>query len=283
MKSKRLKVVTTINGKLVKRGDDKISVFDNALLYAEGLFETILCIDGRLIFFDDHYRRLVKGTKVMGLKLNVNKTTLNKWAEKTIAAHPNRIIKLRLTVTSGESARYIGVQGKQQIIFSASPHEMIKRPFKLFVSEFGVDQESVFRQIKTVSYVIHAAALKQAKKQKCDDALLLNGKKYVAEVTSANVFWVNNNKVYTTPLNSGCLEGITRIYIINESKKLGYKVIEKNIKLADLVKADEVFISSSLKLVKPISQIKTIKKTYNLKSGPIAKQLHERFLKIVKF
>ena len=278
---KKFKTVTSINGRLVKRGDDKISVFDNALLYAEGLFETILAVDNRMIYFDDHYKRLKKGAKVMGLKLPVDKATLKKWAEKTLKAHPARIKKLRLTVTSGESARYVGVQGKQQIIFSTSPHEMPTKPFKLLVSEFKVDQDSIFRRIKTLSYVIHAAALKQAKKLNYDDALMLNENNRVAEVTSANIFWVKKNRIFTTPLDSGCLEGITREHIIKEAKKLGYKIEEKRITFANLLKADEIFISSSLKIISPVNQIRNADEIYRIKPGDIADKLYNHFVKLL--
>ena len=131
MKKRLLKTVTSINGRIVKRGDDKISVFDNSLLYAEGLFETLLAIDNRLLFFTEHYNRLKKGARVLGIKIPVDRKTMKQWMERILKAHPDRIVKLRLTVTSGEAARWVGTQGKQQIILSASPHSLPDKPFIL--------------------------------------------------------------------------------------------------------------------------------------------------------
>ncbi len=275
-----LHTVTTINGKIVKRGNDKISVFDNSLLYADGIFETFLAIDDNIIFMNDHIKRLYKGAKVMGLKLPIDKATLIKWMIKTVKAHPDKITKLRLTFTSGEAARWVGVQGKPQVILSASPHTMLTKPFVVNVSEFRIDQDSEFRRIKTISYAIHAVALKLAHKRKCDDALMLNGKDQVAEVTSANIFWVKKNKIYTPPLTAGCLEGITRKILIREAKKIGYTIIEKNGKLETLLKADEVFITSSLKFVLPISKIKLGNKMHTISDGQLASTLYTRFEKL---
>ena len=280
MTSKKLHTVTTINGKFVKRGDDKISVFDNSLLYADGIFETFLAVADNIIFLQEHVKRLFKGAKLMGLTIPIEKETLIRWMQKTVKAHPDKITKLRLTMTSGEAARWVGKQGKPQVILSASPHTMLTKPFKVDVSEFRVDQDSEFRQIKTISYAIHAVALKRAKKRKCDDALMLNGNNHIAEVTSANIFWVKNNKIYTPPLSAGCLEGITRKILIKEAKKEGYVVIEKNCTLQTLLKADEVFITSSLKFVLPIIKIKSGNKTDNISSGEIAPLLYARFAKI---
>jgi branched-chain amino acid aminotransferase len=281
MVQKKLITKTTINGRLVKKGNDKISVFDNSLLYAEGLFETFLSVDNKIYYLNEHLKRLIKGAQILGLKIPVKKETLINWMEKTIKAHPDKILKLRLTLTSGESARWVGNQGKQQIILSASPHRIQIKPFKLHVSEFKVDQDSVFRRIKTLSYAIHAAALNQARVKKCDDAIMLNEKGNIAEVTSANIFWVDNGKIFTPPIGAGCLEGITRKIVIKEAKKNGWIIREKDISLSKLLKMDEIFISSSLKLVAPVGYIKTSNKSFRFKTGEITKQLSKQFLELV--
>lgn len=277
-----MKVVTTINGRFVPRGKDKVSVFDNALLYAEGLFETLLAIDERIIFVKEHLQRLYRGAKVIGLDIPVSCDRLLRWMTKTVRAHPNRITKLRLTVTSGEAARFVGRQGKPQVILSATPHRLPDKPFKLHVSEFRVDQDSIFRQIKTLANAIHAAALKRAKLKGCDDALMLNEKNQVAEVTSANVFWAKKGRLFTPPLTAGCLEGITRKYVIREASKLGLEITEENCNLGELVRADEVFISSSLKLVIGVSHIKTDRKVFVLRQGHITGLIVDHFRRLVK-
>lgn len=279
--SKEFKTVTSINGKFVRRGADKISVFDNSLLYAEGLFETFLAIGEKPIFLKEHLSRLYSGAKVLGIKIPVGRDKLAEWIVAVSKKHPDRIKKIRLTVTAGEAARWVGTPGKQQVIISASPHTMPTELFKLHLSDLRVDQDSVFRRIKTLSYAIHAAALNSAKKSKCDDALLLNEKGEIAEVTSANIFWVKKRKLYTPPLSAGCLEGITRKIVIRESKKLGFKTIIKNGKLNDLYSADEVFISSSLKLVIGADYLKDGRKIKRFKVGEITREISDHFYKLV--
>jgi branched-chain amino acid aminotransferase len=276
-----MKLVTTINGRLVRRGQDKISVFDNALLYAEGLFETLLAVDDHIIFMEDHLDRLYNGARVIDLEIPVSRGQLIRWMTGTVRRHPDRITKLRLTVTSGESARYVGKQGKPQVILNASPHELPKRPFRLWVSGFRVDQDSEFRQVKTLSYAIHAAALRQARRNRCDDALLLNERHHVAEVTSANVFWVRRGHLYTPPISAGCLEGITRKHIIAEASALGLQISEKDITLPALVDAQELFICSSLKLVAGVDRVRTAERTYVIRAGELTNLLSEHFRQLV--
>ncbi len=273
--------VTTINGRRVPPSRAKISVFDNALLYADGVFETFLAIDDRVIFLDEHLDRMYRGAGVVGLNLPVERATLARWMVATVKAHPDRVKKLRLTITSGESTRWTNRQGAPQIILSAAPHTIPTRPFRLLVSEFLIDHSSIFRQIKTLSYVINAAALKRALANGCDDALLLNTHRKVAEITSANIFWVKKGRIFTPSTSSGCLWGVTRQVAIGEARKLGYRVDEVNAGFRSLLSADEVFLTSSLKLILPISKIVKDAVTNTFRTGPITRRLARHMRELV--
>lgn len=273
---RRLKTVTTINGKRVPESKAMVSVFDNALLYAEGLFETFLAIDDQVVFSEEHLNRLYRGASVIDLRIPVARSTLSRWMKATLCAHPDRVKKLRLTITSGEAARWVGIQGKPQVILSVSPHKLPTRPFRLKVSDWKVDQDSIFRRIKTISYAIHAAALKQARQAGYDDALLLNENNAVAEVTSANIFWVRKGRIFTPPLSAGCLEGTTRERVLIEARRARLPIVEKSERLSAMLKADEVFISSSLKLVIGVSEITASGKRYRFEPGEITSMIRQR-------
>ena len=78
--------------------------------------------------------------------------------------------------------------------------------------------------------------------------------------------------LYTTPISAGCLEGMTRKHIIELAKENDINFVEKNIKLGNLIKSDEIFIASSLKLIVPVASI-TTKETHRYKTGPVTKKL----------
>jgi len=273
MTTKRARTITTINGKRVSNAKARVSVFDNSLLYAEGLFETFLACDNRVLYLKLHLDRLYKGAAVIDLKPPVGRRQLTEWMRKTLEAHPDRINKLRLTMTSGEAERWTGVPGKPQVILSAAPHTLPLQPFRVQVSDWRVDQDSEFRRIKTISYAVHAAALKRAKIEGFDDALMLNKKRQVAEITTANIFWCHRGRIYTPPITAGCLEGVTRQVVMREARKLGLRIIEKNESLDRLVEADEIFLSSSLKLVLGISEISYGRRRFFFEPGEITHTL----------
>ena len=187
-----------------------------------------------------------------------------------------------MTLTAGEAARWAGKQGSPRLILSAAEHTISTHPYKLHVSCFAIDEGSVFRRIKTISYALHAAALKKAEIIGCDDALLLNSKRQIAEVTSANIFWVKGGSVFTPAIEDGCLKGVTRGRVLAESKKLGLSVTEKTGYLRSLLTADEIFVSSSLKLIAPVSLIVHGQMNYTFEVGEITRQLRKQFFRLVR-
>lgn len=270
-----LKTVTTINGRQVTKNDARVSVFDNAVLYADGVFETFLALGDKVAFHESHLSRLYRGAEVVGLELPVDSTKLAAWMIKTIKLHPANIKKLRLTITSGESAGWVGQQGKPQVILSAAPHTIPNEPFRVAVSDLHIDHRSVFRTIKTLSYGINAAALKRAKARGCDDALLLNTDRQIAELSSANIFWVTNGTIHTPSLKSGCLGGVTREHVIDRLRALGYSLVEIETPLESLLSADEIFLSSSIKLVLPIDSVTEEDAKHEFPVGPITQTLRK--------
>jgi len=169
----------------------------------------------------------------------------------------------------------VGVAGKPQVILSAAPHALPTEPFRLQVSNFRVDQDSEFRRIKTISYAIHAAALRHARLDGFDDALMLNKKGHVAEVTSANIFWRRGNRIYTPPVAAGCLEGVTRRVIFGGAKEHGLSIAERSESFEHMITADEVFIASSLKLAIGVAEIAEGRRRYRFAPGATTERIVE--------
>lgn len=271
---------TTINGRPVRPDQAKISVLDNSLLYAEGLFESFLAVNHRIWFLKEHLARTRRTARVIGLPLPVGQQTLTRWLQEAVNSHPAQIKKVRMTITSGESERWAGRTTIPSVIISVGPHTLPTKPFDLWVSDFHVDQTSIFRRIKTISYAINAAALRHARHRGYDDALLLNCQGKVAEVTSANIFWAKDERLFTPTLHSGCLEGVTRKAVLREARRLDIAVTEKDVDLETVLEADEIFITSSLKLIIGVHRIRWGRRVVSLPPGPITAQLRRRFLQV---
>ena len=269
-----------IDGREVAGNRAKISVFDNSLFYADGLFETLLAIDKRVVFLDGHLKRLEKGARLIGLRLPVSLPTLKRWIISAAKKNTAPIKKIRLTVTAGETAFWAGKATKPKVIIIVTEYALPERTYRLTVSPFRIIENSPFRNVKTLSFVIEMTSRKRAYKSKYDDAILVNRAGFVAEATSANIFWVKKGKLYTPPLNAGCLEGMTRRHILALARKNGMPVYEKNIRLEDFLKGDEIFITSSLKLILPVTTVKS-DKIFRFQVGKVTARLQELLKKLI--
>ncbi len=109
--------------------------------------------------------------------------------------------------------------------------------------------------IKSISWLNNVWAVAEAAKEGFDEVVLLNERGEVAECTSANIFAVKNGKVLTPPLNSGCLEGVTRGILMEIAPEAGVSVAEQSLRPEDLYSADEVFISSTNRNVIGVGEI----------------------------
>jgi branched-chain amino acid aminotransferase len=269
-----------IDGREVARNRAKISVFDNSLFYADGLFETLLAVDNRVIFLDGHLKRLEKGAQLIGLKLPISFLTLKRWIISAVKRNPAPIKKIRLTITAGKSAFWAGKATKPKVIIIVTEYVLPEQPYRLTVSPFRIIENSPFRNVKTLSFVIEMTSRKRAYRSKYDDAMLVNRAGFVAEATSANIFWVKMGKLYTPPLNAGCLEGMTRRHILTLAKENGIPACERNIRLGDFLKADEIFITSSLKLILPVTAVKA-DKIFRFKVGKVTIRLQELLKELI--
>lgn len=276
-----MKINCSINGRAVPKDKAKISVFDNSLFYADGLFETFLAIDNHVIFLDDHIDRMEKGASLIGLDFPCSRDELKRWIINTVKKNRAPIKKVRATITSGDSAFWAGKKSKSRVIVIATEFELFKKPFRLTLAPFRVDQDNPFRKVKTLSFIIEMTSRKRAYASKFDDGILLNRKGNVAETTSANIFWVKKGRLYTTPVSAGCLDGMARKRILKLAKENNITITIKDIQFKDFLRVDEIFLTSSLKLIAPVSSI-TVDKLHKYKTGPITKKLKELLWEHIK-
>jgi branched-chain amino acid aminotransferase len=136
-----------------------------------------------------------------------------------------------------------------------------------------------FAGTKITSWAMNLTWLEKAQERGFDEVILLNERGEVAECTSANIFIAKGSEVWTPPLSSGCLPGITREVILGEVRVPGIKVIEKTVMPADLEGADEVFITSTTRDLLLVRQVEEQKVG---RSDRARKALAEGFAEFVR-
>ena len=271
--------------RLVDEADAKISVFDHALLYGDGVFEGIRVYGGKIFEFDAHLDRLYNSAKVIRLVIPMDKQTLAAAVTKTLEANNAVDGYIRLIVTRG--AGDLGLNAliceKAAIVIIIADNIQLY-PEELYETGLKVVSAATIRnhplslppQIKSLNYLNNILAKIEALDKGVSEAIMYNHEGYVAEAVADNVFIVKNGVIYTPPTQAGSLPGITRALVIRLAKKETLEVVEKNLTRFDLYVCDEFFLTGTAAEVIGIVDIDG-RVIGDGKPGPITKLLRTKF------
>lgn len=230
--------LTLINNKLTKEKDAKVSIFSNAFQRGHGVFETLRTYKGKKFFkLDSHLKRLFKSAKAVGIDPKYSKEEIKEQLDKITKESKNELQRIKVILIEG-----------QCIITS---HKLTSNKEKENgVSAMSIQCNRSLPEVKSTSYLASYLSHEIARKQGCYDAILIDENEEVYEGAYSNVFWVKKGKIYTR--EKEVLKGITRETII---KDIEPKTSFKNIKLNELLKADEIFLTQSVSGITPVIKV----------------------------
>lgn len=261
------------NGNLVAFEDVKITPDNRAYKYGDSVFETIKVINGKLVFWEEHYFRLIASMRMLRMKIPMNFTLefLEKEILKTVkVTNSNTTLRIRLTITRKDGGFYLPLTNEVDYLIEYREIRFLtKDNYKVDLFKDFYLYSGHLSTIKTNNKLIHTLASIFAKENDLDNCILLNERKGIVEATNATLFLIKGNTIKTPLLSEGCLKGIAREKVINiiESNN-DYDIEETVISPFEIQKADEVFITNSIIGIQPITNYR--KKTF---STDISKKL----------
>ncbi len=282
-----------MNGKLVPFKDAKIHVLTHALHYSTAVFEGIRCYNtpnGSAIFrLPEHVDRLFNSAKLYGMKMRYTKKQIINAIIRTVKASGLKECYIRPIVYYGYGTMGLTpTLNKVDVSISCWEWKMGESKAGKFsgakckISKWiRIDSRSQPMQSKSAANYSNAALARvEALKSGYDEAIMLNYNGKVAEGSAENIFIIKNGIIKTPPLNADILNGITRDSLIQLIKANGIKLVQKNITLKELLKADEVFMTGTAAEVKSVTKInKTSIGSGNV--GKITKTLQKSFIHVV--
>ena len=247
-----------LNGALVPRGKASISAFDRGFLYGYGLFETVRSYGGCVFRLDRHMARLMHSAEELGLASQLDAVELEQAVYRTLEANKLLDARIRLTVAAGEGERELAppTSGKITIMVAAEkltlPSHIYQQGIRAAIVSTRRNSQSPLPAIKSLNYLEGLIARAEAAALGADEAIMLNDRGYVSECSSSNIFLVVTGKLLTPSLESGILPGVTREAVLELAHELGIEAMEGDIPPSDLVRADEVFITTSVREIVPV-------------------------------
>jgi branched-chain amino acid aminotransferase len=261
------------NGNLVAFDDVKITPNNRAFKYGDSVFETIKVVHGKLVFWEEHYFRLMASMRMLRMKIPMNFTLefLEEQLLKTVSVNENnKNTRARLSVTRKDGGFYTPNTNEIDFLIESQEIEYsTKASYKVDLFKDFYVYSGHLSTVKTNNKLIHTLASIYAKENDLDNCFLLNERKGVVEATNASLFLVKGTVIKTPPLTEGCLKGIAREKVISViTSSNDYTIEETIISPFEIQKADEVFITNSVMGIQPITNYR--KKEF---SSTISKKL----------
>ncbi len=240
------------NGSLVE-GPLALDAHDRGLLLGDGLFETMLVVNRTALWSNMHLARLEASAKELGIAFA--REVLDDALAQLLDGINDQHHALRITLTRGAAVRGLGANGGvPTLLIMLDPFDakLMFQPATLLTSSVTRNASAPSSRLKTTSYVDNICAAREAASRGMDDALMLNAHGHAACSTIANVFLLKGQTLITPSRDQGILTGVTRQTLIAAAASLSMNVEERAVEPPELMAADGVFLTNSLRFIRPV-------------------------------
>ena len=249
-----------LNGKFIADTELSISPYDRGVLLGDGIFETMRAVDSEVEFLKAHWQRLSASASILNMPISFDLSAIKQIISELLQKNglDKGSVALRLTLTRGTGPRGLLPPKHTEptlMMMASKLGEASRKNDTLIVSSMIRNEYSPLSNIKSINCLENVMARVEAEKQGADEAIILNTKQNVAETTSANIFVIKNDIIYTPKLSDGALPGILRQVLFEISQQKEMMLEEKTFDLQFLLSASEVFLTNSLIQIKPIKQV----------------------------
>lgn len=258
------------NGQLIADDAPFLSASNRGFAYGDAVFETIRISLQKILFWEDHYFRLMASMRILRMEIPMEFTMdyLEEQLLKTVKSSysDTTTIRAKLTVYRNEGGLYTPQTNTVSFVITVQPldtdfylHNTTSYNVELFKDHYI--NSGLLSTLKSTNKLPHILGGIYARENGYDNCLLLNEQKHVIEALNGNLFLVVGKTIKTPPLSDGCLRGIMRKQLLDMKKQLpDYTFEEASISPFELQKADELFITNTITGIQPITQYR--KKQY---------------------
>ena len=249
------------NQQILRKEEFQISIANRAFLYGDGLFESVKIINGKPFNLDAHLKRLFSASLLLHLEINVSRNDFQDDIE--ILIRENNIKKggnLKILVFREEGGKYLPENNQASSLIMSETSDknsfsLNKKGLELGLFKTQLKPMNKLSNYKTISALQSVMCSLDARQKAKDDCLMFNTENRIIESANSNIFYVKNNIIFTPQLREGCVDGTMRNCILS-LKDLDYKIVENEVKLGDILEAEEVFLTNAIQGVRWVSHIK---------------------------
>jgi len=272
--------IVYVNGDYVPEDQAKVSVFDRGFLFADGVYEVTSVLDGKLVDFDGHTRRLERSLNELDMAAPVTMDELLAIHRELMAQNDlsEGLIYLQITRGADADRDFVFPDASKVpstlVLFTQTKAIADSPAAKVGMKVISIeDQRWARRDIKTVQLLYPSMGKMMAKAAGADDAWMTEDG-FVTEGTSNNAYIIKDGKIVTRHLSNEILHGITRAAVLRFAREAQMDVEERAFTIDEAKSADEAFITSASTFVMPVVEIDG-QALGSGAPGPIALRLRE--------
>jgi D-alanine transaminase len=273
-----------VNGDYLPEGEAKVSIFDRGFLMADGVYEVTSVLDGKLIDFEGHVKRLRRSLSELEMTCPVTEGELLAMHRELVARNgiDQGMIYLQVTRGNPGDRSFVfpdpdlpgTIVAFTQNIPNLADAPAAKTGFKIITIP---DLRWSRVDIKTVQLLYPSMGKMAAKKAGVDDSWFTDEAGAVTEGTSNNAYIVKGNRIITRALGNDILHGITRAAVLRFAAEAQFEIEERPFTAAEAQGADEAFSTAASIFVMPVVEVDG-KPVGTGKPGPVATRLREIYL-----
>jgi branched-chain amino acid aminotransferase len=276
--------MVNFNGTLVEATANSLAN-NRGFLLGDGVFETCKVVNNKILFFEDHYFRLMSSMRILRMEIPMSFTMefLEQEIQQLLLDNEvQQSARVRLTVFRNGGGFYLPETNEVSYLIQASA--LPNKEYLWHTEHYEVDlykdfyiTKQLLSTIKSTNKAVQITGSIFAKENDLQNCLLLNDSKNVIEALNGNLFMLKGRKLTTPPISEGCLNGIMRKQVLAVAKTMDVEVVEEIISPFDLQKADELFVTNVISGIQTISKYR--KKDFeNQFAKALLSQLNQKFI-----
>ena len=277
-----------LNGAIVEAVKARVPTIDRGLLLGDGLFETMRAYGSKVFRLKAHLDRLRASAEFFRLRFELSDDETADAIGELIRRNECEDAYVRLTLTRGweTPGLRLGSKGAPTVLIHVRPRtpyppERYRRGADLIISTIRQNSASPLTRHKTLNYLTYLLARQEAVDAGAHGAILLNEVGQVTEESVSNLFLVRSDALWTPPVHSGLLPGITRSAVMEVAVRAGIPIRESPIAAGEIFEFDEAFMTNSLMEVMPIRSVDKRRLGEGL-PGPLTQRIQKLFAKLVE-
>jgi branched-chain amino acid aminotransferase len=283
------KMKVWLNNRLCDAKSARVSVMDHGFLYGDGIYETVHVYNYRVYHWPAHYRRLMESARKLELRVPWPSAVLGRRVIQVAKANRDPDASVRITIARGPGPLGLDptVCPHPTLVMLLHPKRDVTRYQRNGIS-IGITAirrnhprclDPIIKSNNSLNTIL---AKMEAQKMGVFEAVLLNLDGYLTEGTTSNIFFVRRGEIYTPALECGLLAGITRESVIRLAKKARIPIHEGRYTPSALLRADEVFVSSTTLEIAPVVKVMLAgsRRSYQIadgRLGPVSQRILQLF------